>query len=90
VFLLKNYSDIGFVNIGTGTDVTITEFAALVAQVVGFRGELVFDASRPDGTPRKLLDVSKINVMGWHARTDLRSGLQAAYHNFLAGGGREM
>src|SRR5215471_13770493 len=88
VFLSNNYSDVGFVNIGTGTDVTIAEFARLVAEVVGFRGDLLFDTSRPDGTPRKLLDVSKMCSLGWRAQTDLRAGLETAYRNFVAGGGR--
>jgi GDP-L-fucose synthase len=89
VFVLEHYSDIGFLNVGTGADVSIAEFAQLVAGVVGFSGELVFDASRPDGTPRKLLDVSKLAALGWRARTELRAGLAAAYRDFLAGGGRD-
>jgi GDP-L-fucose synthase len=89
VFVLKNYSDIGFLNVGTGNDVTVAEFARVVADVVGFKGELAFDPSRPDGTPRKLLDVSRLTALGWRARTDLRVGLAAAYQDFLAGGGRE-
>ncbi len=89
VFVLKNYSDIGFLNVGTGNDVTVAEFARMVADVVGFKGELAFDPSRPDGTPRKLLDVSRLTALGWRARTDLRVGLAAAYRDFLAGGGRE-
>ena len=89
VFVLKNYSDTGFLNVGTGTDVTIADFVQLIADVVGFQGELAFDRTRPDGTPRKLLDVSKLTALGWRARTDLRTGLAAAYRDFLAGGGRE-
>jgi GDP-L-fucose synthase len=89
VFVLKNYSDMGFLNIGTGEDVTIGDFARLVADVVGFKGELAFDRSRPDGTPRKLLDVSKLTALGWRAETDLRSGLETTYRDFLAGGGRD-
>jgi GDP-L-fucose synthase len=89
-FVLKNYSDAGFLNVGTGTDVTIAEFARLVAEVVGFKGELAFDKTRPDGTPRKLLDVSKLTALGWRAQTDLRIGLAAAYRDFLAGGGRDV
>jgi GDP-L-fucose synthase len=90
VFLLKNYSDTGFLNIGTGKDITVAEFARLVADVVGFKGELAFDPSRPDGTPRKLLDVARLTALGWRARTDLRVGLAAAYQDFLAGGGRDV
>jgi GDP-L-fucose synthase len=84
VFLLKHYSDNHFLNVGTGIDVSIFEFAQIVADVVGYRGDFVFDASRPDGTPRKMLDVSKLSRLGWQARTDLRAGLVAAYADFLA------
>lgn len=88
VFLLKHYSGDEFVNVGTGTDVTIEEFARLVAEVVGYTGRIEFDTSRPDGSPQKLLDVSKITRLGWHPRIGLREGLAAAYADFLAGGGR--
>jgi GDP-L-fucose synthase len=88
VFVLKNYSDMGFLNVGTGEDITVAEFARLVGEVVGYAGELAFDTTRPDGTPRKLLDVSRLTALGWRARTDLRTGLAAAYQDFLAGGGR--
>jgi GDP-L-fucose synthase len=88
VFVLKNYSDMDFLNVGTGQDVTIAEFARLVGEVVGYEGELAFDTARPDGAPRKLLDVSRLVALGWRARTDLRTGLGAAYRDFLAGGGR--
>ncbi|MDQ2082032.1 GDP-L-fucose synthase [Xanthobacteraceae bacterium Astr-EGSB] len=84
VFMLQRYSGDGFLNVGTGTDVTIAEFARLVADVVGFRGELEFDTSRPDGMPRKLLDVSRLADMGWRAQIPLRQGLAAAYADFLA------
>lgn len=88
VFLLKNYSSDEFVNIGSGDDLTIAAFARLIAEVVGYRGEIVFDASRPDGTPRKLLDVSKLTRLGWRPRIGLREGLAAAYADYLAGGQR--
>jgi GDP-L-fucose synthase len=88
VFVMKHYSGDEFVNVGTGEDVTIAEFAQLVAEVVGYGGSLSFDASRPDGTPRKLLDVSKLSALGWRARTPLREGLKIAYADFVAGGGR--
>jgi len=71
------------VNIGVGADVTIGELAALVKQTVGFDGEIVFDTSKPDGTPRKLLDVSRLNAIGWHAPTSLQAGLAKAYADFL-------
>jgi GDP-L-fucose synthase len=88
VFALENYSAEEHLNVGTGEDVTIAEFATLVADVVGYRGNIVFDISRPDGAPRKLLDVSKLKAMGWSAGTPLRDGLARAYSDFLAGGGR--
>lgn len=86
LFLMQNYDakDIGeFVNIGTGVDCTILELAQLIKEVVGFNGDLVFDATKPDGTPRKLLDVSKINSLGWRFKTNLREGLKAAYQDYL-------
>ena len=88
VFLMKHYSDMGFVNVGTGEDVTIAEFATEVARAVGFKGKVVFDTTRPDGAPQKLLDVSKINGLGWSAKISLREGLATAYSDFLTGGGR--
>ena len=86
VFLMKHYSGEAFVNIGTGKEISIAEFARLVAEIVGYRGKLVFDTSRPDGPPRKLLDVSKITALGWKAKTPLREGLQATYKDFIAHG----
>ena len=71
------------INVGTGQDVTIAELARLVGRVVGYNGSIVFDASKPDGTPRKLLDVSKLRTLGWTARTTLADGLSSAYHAFL-------
>ncbi len=88
VFALKNYSGDQFLNVGTGRDITIAEFAKLVAEVVGYSGEIAFDTSRPDGAPQKLLDVSRLARLGWMARTPLREGLAAAYRDFLSGGGR--
>jgi GDP-L-fucose synthase len=85
VFVLEHYSDEQHVNVGSGEEVTIAEFARLVAEVVGYRGELVFDPSRPDGVPRKLLDSSKLAGMGWRARTPLRTGLEQSYAAFVAG-----
>lgn len=86
VFVMKYYSDIGFLNIGSGSDVTIAEFANIVRDVVGYRGGIDFDTSRPDGTERKLLDSAKLNVLGWRPKTALPEGLRAAYADFLAGG----
>lgn len=89
VFVMQHYSDAGILNIGTGEDVTIADFAQLVADAVGFKGRLVFDASKPDGAPRKLLDVSHINALGWRARIGLKEGLADSYRDFLAGAHRE-
>jgi GDP-L-fucose synthase len=83
VFVMKSYSGLEFLNIGTGEDVTIAAFARLVADVVGYRGTIEFDISRPDGTPRKLLDVSRINALGWRATIPLRDGLARMYADFL-------
>jgi GDP-L-fucose synthase len=83
VFLLKNYSGSEFVNIGFGADMTIAEFARTVAEVVGFQGEIVYDNSKPDGTPQKLLDVGRISAMGWKAKVSLKEGLAKAYADFL-------
>ncbi|MCZ8259432.1 MAG: GDP-L-fucose synthase [Beijerinckiaceae bacterium] len=88
LFALERHSSEDFMNVGTGEDLTIADLAREIADVVGFTGELVFDTSRPDGTPRKLLDVSRIRALGWQARTPLREGLRMAYADFLAGGGR--
>lgn len=83
VFLLKHYSDMSHVNLGTGEDVTIRQLAETITKTVGFEGSLAFDASKPDGTPRKLLDVSKINNLGWRHQLDLETGLAAAYQWFV-------
>jgi GDP-L-fucose synthase len=83
VFVMKHYSDLPFLNIGTGEDLTIAEFARIVAEVVGYRGNITFDPSRPDGAPRKLLDVSHINALGWRATIPLREGLQRMYADFI-------
>jgi GDP-L-fucose synthase len=74
------------INVGTGEDVTIAELARLVGEVVGYRGRIGFDTSKPDGTPRKLLDVSKLHALGWHAHTALPDGLRQAYAAFLERG----
>ena len=84
VFLTRNYADAGPINVGTGTDVTIRELAGLVGKAVGFGGDLVFDTSKPDGTPRKLLDVGRIHALGWRATTTLEAGLRTTYEWFCA------
>jgi GDP-L-fucose synthase len=83
VFLMNNYSGSETVNIGTGKEVTIKELALLIKEVVGFKGELVFDETKPDGTPRKLLDVSKLTGLGWHYTTELKDGIAKTYDDFL-------
>lgn len=88
LYLLKHYSDERHVNIGTGEDISIAEFARAVAGTVGYEGSITFDSSRPDGTPRKLLDVSRLSELGWRARTPLAAGLVRTYEDFLAGQGR--
>jgi GDP-L-fucose synthase len=89
VFVLKNYSDSQFINIGFGDDLTIADFARTVADVVGYREQIVYDTSKPDGTPRKLLDVSRLAALGWKAKTPLREGLAKAYTDFLTNAVRE-
>jgi GDP-L-fucose synthase len=83
VFLMRRYSGEEHVNVGTGTDVTIRELAELIAKVVGYQGRMRFDPAKPDGTPRKLLDVSKLTRMGWTATTPLEEGLRRSYRWFL-------
>src|SRR6266851_3135917 len=83
VFVMRHYSGVSFLNIGSGAEITIAEFARLVAEVVDYQGEIIFDPSRPDGMPRKLLDVSKITALGWRAKTPLRDGLRQTYADFL-------
>jgi GDP-L-fucose synthase len=84
IHLMKNYSSGELINIGTGEDITIAEFARLVAAVVGYTGNINFDPSRPDGTPRKLLDVSRLAKLGWRARTSLEEGIRLAYQAYLS------
>ncbi len=88
VFVMKNYSDVGFINIGTGYDVTIDAFAHLIAKIVGYRGNIIYDNSRPDGSPQKLLDVTKLRKLGWTSKITLTEGITRAYADFLSTGGR--
>jgi GDP-L-fucose synthase len=83
VFLMKTYSDETHVNVGTGTDISIHDFAKLIADTVGFEGSLAFDTSRPDGMARKLLDVSRLEALGWTAPTPLEQGIKHTYHWFV-------
>jgi len=87
VFLMKNWSDQDHVNVGVGEDISILELAHLVAKVVGFHGSVKNDASKPDGAPRKLVDVSRINKLGWKARIPLADGIASAYADYLAASG---
>jgi len=84
MLLMEQYDDKGFVNIGCGTDITIKELAGLVQRVIGFSGDLIFDTSKPDGTPRKLMDISVLTSMGWNPETPLEEGIALAYHDFLS------
>ena len=84
VFLLKHYTGNDHVNVGTGVDLTIRELAETIARVVGYRGGFVYDRSKPDGTPRKLMDVSRLAALGWRASTSLESGLKQSYDWFVA------
>ncbi len=84
IYLMKNYNDREIVNIGTGTDVTILELAELIKEEVGYNGKIDFDSSKPDGTPRKLLDVSKIHSLGWHAKVSLKDGIKKTVDWYLA------
>jgi GDP-L-fucose synthase len=86
IFLMQNYSSEDIINIGVGDDLTIRELAGLIAEVTGFEGKFEYDTSKPDGTPRKLMDVSRLNQLGWHSRLSLREGLQATYEAFLSRG----
>jgi GDP-L-fucose synthase len=84
VFVMKHYSGDEFLNVGTGEDITIAEFARVVAKTVGFTGAISFDPSRPDGTPRKLLDVDRLAKLGWRATTSLEDGIRLAYRAYLS------
>lgn len=83
-FLMQQYDGEQFVNIGTGKDLTIRELAELVKETVGFEGEIRWNTDKPDGTPRKLMDASRLHAMGWQHRTELREGLEKTYQDFLA------
>ena len=84
IHLMKTYSSEELVNIGTGKDITIAEFAGVVAEAVGYTGAITFDPARPDGTPRKWLDISRLEKLGWRPRTSLRDGIRLAYQAFLS------
>jgi GDP-L-fucose synthase len=85
-YLMQNYDEAGLINIGTGQDLSIKELALLVKKIIGYNGAIQFDASKPDGTPRKLMDVSKLHSKGWKHTIELEEGIKLAYHDFLNGG----
>ncbi len=84
LFLMETHNESGWINVGCGEDIAIGELAQLIKKIVGFEGELKFDASKPDGTPRKLLDMSKMHQMGWHHKISLEEGIRAVYNDVLA------
>ena len=83
VFLLQNYNDAQFLNVGSGDEISIKSLSELIAKVIGYQGKIIFDSSKPDGTPRKVMDSSKINQLGWKAKVTLEIGLKNAYESFL-------
>jgi GDP-L-fucose synthase len=83
-YLMQNYDEPGLVNIGTGEDITIKDLALLIKQIIGYQGEIKFDTSKPDGTPRKLMDVSKLHSKGWKHTIELEDGIKLAYQDFLS------
>jgi GDP-L-fucose synthase len=82
-YLMQNYDEPGMINVGTGEDITIKDLALLIQKIIGFEGDLVFDPSKPDGTPRKLLDVSKLHSKGWRHEVDLEQGIRIVYNDFI-------
>ena len=83
VFLMNNYTESETINLGTGKEISIKELAETVKEIVGYQGNIVFDSSKPDGTPRKLLDISKLTSLGWKYKTELREGIKQTYEDFL-------
>jgi GDP-L-fucose synthase len=83
VFLMNSYDEKQFVNIGIGEDLSIKDLAELIKEVIGYKGKISFDTSKPDGTPRKLMDVSKLHALGWKHKINLREGIKLAYEDFL-------
>jgi GDP-L-fucose synthase len=86
IFLMQNYnpdSELGFINVGYGSDLSIKELAEIVRRIVGFKGQIVWDTSKPDGTPRKLMDTSRLLALGWKPQIDLETGIRLAYEDFL-------
>jgi GDP-L-fucose synthase len=84
VYLMQNYDDGGFVNMGSGSEISISDLANMVKEIVGFQGKIIFDTSKPDGTPRKIMDVSRLNSLGWENSIALKQGIEKVYkENFL-------
>jgi GDP-L-fucose synthase len=83
IHLMESYNEAGWVNIGTGADLKIADLATMVAEIVGYKGAIKWDSSKPDGTPRKLLDVGKMKGLGWNAQIDLYDGLKSVYQNYV-------
>ena len=82
MFVAERYSGSEILNVGVGTDISIAEFATKIAETVGYRGSIVFDPAKPDGTPRRLLDISRMTALGWNARTGLDEGLRLYYQSY--------
>jgi GDP-L-fucose synthase len=83
LYLMENYNDKQFVNVGCGEDLSIADLAGIVKRVVGYEGDMVFDTSKPNGTPRKLMDVSRLFATGWRPKVGLEEGIALAYQDFL-------
>lgn len=83
LFLMKEYDGSDIINVGVGEDISIRDLASLIKEIVGYEGDIVYDSSKPDGTPRKLLDVSRLNVLGWRAKTNLREGIAGTYDWYI-------
>jgi GDP-L-fucose synthase len=84
VFLMRHYSEEQFINVGSGSEITIRELSELVKRIIGFKGEIVWDESKPDGTPRKLMDSSRLFALGWKPKVNLETGIRMAYEDFLS------
>jgi GDP-L-fucose synthase len=81
--VMQEYNEKQFLNIGMGTDLSIRDLAQLIQKIIGFEGDLIFNTEKPDGTPRKVMDISKIKSMGWEPKIDLETGIRLAYHDYL-------
>ena len=79
LFLMKDYNEQGFINIGSGVDISIAGLADMIREIVGYRGEITYDSSKPDGTPRKLMDVTKLKELGWQSTISLKEGIEKVY-----------